>query len=118
MATVYLARDLKHDRAVAVKVLRPDFSTGPGSDRFLREVQVAARLNHPHIVTLFDSGESDGRLYYVMLYVEGESLRQRLLREKELPVDEAIAITRQAAAALEYAHALGLVHRDIKPENI
>lgn len=118
MATVYLARDLKHDREVALKVLRPELSAVLGSDRFLNEIRIAAQLDHPHILTLIDSGEADGLLYYVLPYVRGESLRKRLDRERQLSVDEALAITRQVAGALDYAHAKGVVHRDVKPENI
>ncbi|MFN0179032.1 MAG: protein kinase domain-containing protein [Gemmatimonadales bacterium] len=118
MATVYLARDLKHDRDVAVKVLRPELAATLGSDRFLREIQIAAKLSHPHIVPLFDSAEDDGRLLYVMPYLAGESLRERLDRDRRLPVAEATEIARQVASALAYAHGQGVVHRDIKPENI
>lgn len=118
MATVFLARDLKHQRQVALKVLRPDLATSLGSERFLREVQIAAALMHPHILPVHDSGEANGLLYYVMPFVAGESLRGRLDREKQLPIDEAIEITREVADALAYAHAQGVVHRDIKPENI
>jgi len=118
MATVYLAQDLKHDRKVAVKVLRPELSAILGAERFLNEIKVTANLQHPHILALYDSGEADTFLYYVMPYVEGESLRQRLDREQQLPVDEALRITEQVAAALDYAHRQGVVHRDIKPANI
>jgi serine/threonine-protein kinase len=118
MATVYLADDLKHHRKVAIKVLRPELGYVLGPDRFAREIRIAAALNHPHILPLHDLGEADGLLFYVMPYVRGESLRQRLSREKQLGVDEAIGIARQIAAALEHAHAHGLIHRDIKPENI
>ena len=118
MATVYVAHDVKHRRPVAVKVLRPELAAVLGPARFLREVEIAARLNHPHILPLYDSGEADGYLFYVMPYVAGESLRQRLAREKQLPVDEALTITRQVAAALSHAHAQNVVHRDVKPENI
>ncbi len=118
MAIVYLARDLKHSRRVAVKVLRPELATSLGAERFLREINVAAGLSHPNIVPLYDSGEADDLLYYVMPYVEGESLRDRLERERQLPIDEAIGIARQVASALDCAHAKGVVHRDIKPENI
>jgi TolB-like protein/tetratricopeptide (TPR) repeat protein len=118
MATVYLARDLRHEREVALKVLRPGLAAALGSDRFLREIKTTAQLAHPHILPLHDSGEAAGFLYYVMPYVEGESLRDRLTREKQLPLDDALRITREVADALGYAHALGLVHRDIKPENI
>jgi len=118
MATVYLARDLKHDREVALKVLRPELSAVLGVDRFLNEIRIAAQLDHPHILTLIDSGEADGLLYYVLPYVRGESLRKRLDHERQLSVDDALAITRQVASALDYAHAKGVVHRDVKPENI
>jgi len=118
MATVYLASDRKHHRRVAIKVLRPEIAAALGPERFLREIDTAARLNHPHILPLHDSGEVDGLLYYVMPYVEGETLRQRLNRESQLPLDDALRITREVADALGYAHGLGLVHRDIKPENI
>ena len=118
MATVHLARDVKHDREVALKVLRPDLSAVIGAERFLAEVRITARLDHPHILTLIDSGVADGLLYYVLPYVRGESLRARLSREKQLGLDEALSITRQVASALEYAHKQGVVHRDIKPENI
>jgi serine/threonine-protein kinase len=118
MATVYLALDRKHDRRVAIKVLRPELAAGLGADRFVREIEIAARLSHPHILPLFDSGEAGGFLYYVMPYVEGESLRDRLAREGRIPVDEAIRLTDQIASALAYAHERGVIHRDIKPGNI
>jgi eukaryotic-like serine/threonine-protein kinase len=118
MATVYLARDLRHDREVALKVLRPDLAAILGAERFLNEVRITARLDHPHIVTLIDSGESDGFLWYVLPYIRGESLRARLEREGQLGLEEALAITRQIAGALDYAHQHGVIHRDIKPENI
>ncbi len=118
MATVYLANDVKHHRKVAVKVLRPELASAIGPDRFLREIEIVAKLNHPHILALYDSGEADGFLFYVMPYVKGESLRQRLHREKLLPIEEAISVTRHAASALDHAHAHGVIHRDIKPENI
>jgi serine/threonine protein kinase len=118
MATVYLARDLKHDRLVALKVLHPELAATLGPERFLREVQLTARLQHPHILPVHDSGEAAGQLWYTMPYVEGESLRQRLLREKRLPLDKALRIARDVLAALAYAHEHGIVHRDIKPENI
>jgi serine/threonine-protein kinase len=118
MATVYLADDLKHHRKVAIKVLRPEVGHLLGSDRFTREIRVAAALNHPHILPLYDSGEVDGLLFYVMPYVRGESLRQRLDREKQLPVPDVLRIAGQVGAALDHAHANGLIHRDIKPENI
>jgi len=118
MATVYLAEDLKHERRVALKVLRPELAAVLGPERFLREVKIAAQLTHPHILPLHDSGNADGFLYYVMPYVEGESLRDRLNREKQLPLDDALQISREVADALSYAHAHGVIHRDIKPENI
>jgi serine/threonine-protein kinase len=117
MATVYLANDRKHQRQVAVKVLRPELELG-GPDRFVREVGIAAQLSHPHILALYDSGSADGVLFYVMPFIKGESLRQRLDRERQLPVDVAVGIARQVAFALGYAHAQGVIHRDIKPENI
>src|SRR5438094_2669060 len=118
MATVYLARDLKHGRPVAIKVLRPEIAAAVGPERFLREIEVAARLTHPHILPLHDSGQAGGSLYYVMPYIEGESLRDRLEREGQLPLEEALRITREVASALSYAHGHDVVHRDIKPENI
>jgi len=118
MATVYLAKDLKHDRDVALKILRADLSAVLGGDRFLNEVRITARLDHPHILTLIDSGEAGGVFYYVLPLVRGESLRAKLEREKQLGLDEALSITRQIASALDYAHKQGVVHRDIKPENI
>ncbi len=118
MATVYLAHDLKHDRDVALKVLRPELAAVLGRARFLAEIHLTARLDHPHILTLIDSGESDGFLWYVVPFVRGESLRQKLEREKQLGVDEALAITKQVAGALEHAHQHGVIHRDLKPENI
>jgi hypothetical protein len=118
MATVYLARDLKHDREVALKVLRPELTAILGRERFLNEVRLTAKLDHPHILTLIDSGETDGLLWYVLPLIRGESLRQRLQRERQLGVEDALAITRQIASALEYAHARGVIHRDIKPENV
>jgi serine/threonine protein kinase/tetratricopeptide (TPR) repeat protein len=118
MAVVYLARDLKHDRLVALKVLRPELAASIGAERFLREIQIAAKLSHPSILTLIESGEADGQLYYVMPYIEGESLRDRLNREPQLPIEDAVSISREVAEALDHAHAQGVVHRDIKPENI
>ena len=118
MATVYLAEDVKHHRRVAVKVLRPDLAVSLGSDRFLREIEVAARLQHPHILGVLDSGDADGFFYYVMPYVEGETLRDRIARSGELPVPEAVRLLGEIAEALAVAHNGGVVHRDIKPENI
>ncbi len=118
MATVYLAHDVKHDRPVALKVLRPDLAAVIGAQRFLAEIKVTANLQHPHIVTLIDSGESDGTLWYVLPYIRGESLRDRLNRERQLGVDDTLTMARQIASALDYAHAQGVIHRDIKPENI
>ncbi len=118
MATVYLATDPKHHRQVAVKVLRPDLAATLGPTRFLREIEIAAQLQHPHILPLLDSGEADGFLYYVMPYVEGESLRERLTRQRELPVAEAVRLLRDVIDALSYAHGRGVVHRDIKPDNV
>jgi hypothetical protein len=118
MATVYLARDLKHDRNVALKVLRPELSASLGSERFLREIGIAAGLTHPHIVPVHDSGSADGLLFYVMPFVEGPSLRQRLAREGELPVADAVRILGEIADAMSLAHRHGIVHRDLKPENV
>ena len=118
MATVYLAEDLKLHRKVALKVLRPELAAALGPERFLREIEIAAKLHHPHILPLHDSGEVDGFLYYVMPYVEGESLRDRLNREKQLPLDDALQLAREVADALSYAHSHDVIHRDIKPENI
>jgi serine/threonine protein kinase/tetratricopeptide (TPR) repeat protein len=118
MATVFLAKDLKHERSVAIKVLRPELSASLGGDRFLREIRVAATLQHPNILGLYDSGETEGLLYYVMPFVEGESLRDRLDKEQQLPIHDALRITRESAEALQYAHEHHIIHRDIKPENI
>jgi len=118
MATVFLARDTRQDRPVALKVLHPDLAAAVGSARFRREIRLATQLAHPHIVPLYDSGDADGQLYYVMPLVSGESLRQRLDREQQLPVGEALRITCEVASALDYAHRKGVVHRDVKPENI
>jgi eukaryotic-like serine/threonine-protein kinase len=118
MATVYLARDLRHNRRVALKVLKPELGAVLGVERFLAEIEVTANLQHPNLLPLFDSGEANGLLFYVMPYVEGESLRHRLEREKQLPVDEAVRIATGIASALEHAHARGVIHRDLKPENI
>src|SRR5215212_656148 len=118
MATVYLAQDIRHDRRVAVKVLRPELAAVIGAERFLAEIKLTANLQHPHILPLFDSGEADGFLFYVMPFVEGDTLRDRLNREKQLAVPDAMRIADEVAAALDYAHRHGVVHRDIKPENI
>ena len=118
MATVFLAKDVKHDREVAIKVLHPELSATIGGDRFEREIKLAAKLQHPNILGLYDSGEADGLLYYVMPFVKGEAVRDRIDREGQLPVDDAIQITLEVADALGYAHVQGIVHRDIKPENI
>ena len=118
MATVHLAEDLKHGRRVAIKVLHPELSAVIGAGRFLAEIKVTANLQHPHILGLIDSGEADGLLYYVMPYIAGESLRARLVRDRQLPVEEAVRLSREVASALDYAHRQGVVHRDIKPENI
>jgi serine/threonine-protein kinase len=118
MAIVYLAEDLRHGRKVAIKVLHPELSAVLGGERFLAEIKVTANLQHPHILGLIDSGEAGGLLYYVMPFVAGESLRSRLVRERQLPVEEALRLTREVASALDYAHRQGVVHRDIKPENI
>src|SRR5215218_1896435 len=118
MATVYLAQDIRHGRPVAVKVLRPELAAVIGAERFLAEIKLTANLQHPHILPLFDSGEADGYLFYVMPFVEGETLRDRITREKQLPIGDAVRITTEVASALDYAHRRGVVHRDIKPENI
>ncbi len=118
MATVYLAHDVRHDRKVALKVLRPELAAVLGGERFLSEIKTTANLQHPHILPLHDSGEADGMVFYVMPYVEGESLRDRLTREKQLPVEEAVRLAREVLSALDYAHRKNVVHRDIKPENI
>src|ERR1043166_4156776 len=118
MATVYLAHDLKHERQVAVKVLRPELAAVLGGARFLSEISVTANLQHPNLLPLFDSGRAGDFLYYVMPFVEGETLRARLERERQLPVDEVIRIVTLLAGALDYAHARGVIHRDLKPENI
>ncbi len=118
MAVVYLARDVKHDRPVALKVMRPELSASLGAGRFLREIGIAAKLSHPHILALYDSGEADGLLYYVMPFVEGESLRDLLDREQQLSLEDSVRITREVAEALSQAHSYGIIHRDIKPENI
>ena len=118
MATVYLAEDLKHKRHVAIKVLRAELAAVIGAERFVTEITTTANLQHPHILALHDSGAADGFLYYVMPYVEGESLRDRLSREKQLPIADAVRIAGEVASALDYAHRQGVIHRDIKPENI
>jgi eukaryotic-like serine/threonine-protein kinase len=118
MATVYLAEDLKHKRRVAIKVLKPELAAVLGAERFVQEITTTASLSHPHILPLFDSGEAGGFLYYVMPYIQGETIRERLNRETQLSVDEAVRITREIADALDYAHRNGVIHRDIKPENL
>ncbi len=118
MATVYLAQDIKHDRKVAVKVLRPELGAVIGAERFLSEIKTTANLQHPHILGLIDSGDADGLLYYVMPFVKGETVRDRISREKQLPVADAVRIATEVAGALDYAHRQGVIHRDIKPENI
>ena len=124
MAVVYLAEDLKHHRQVAIKVVRPELAGVLGAERFLREIEIAAGLHHPHILPLYDSGEArpasgdTGVLFYVMPYVDGQSLRDRLNRERQLPIDEALRIAREVADALSYAHGRGIVHRDDKPDNL
>ncbi len=118
MATVYLAEDLKHGRRVAIKVLRPELTAMLGEERFLNEIRVTAQLQHPNIVPLYDSGATAGLLYYVMPFIEGESVRDRIDREGPLPVSDAVAIARAIASALAYAHQRGVIHRDIKPANI
>ena len=118
MATVYLAHDIKHDRQVAIKVLKPELAAVLGADRFVVEIKTTAALQHPHILPLFDSGSADGFLFYVMPYVQGETLRDKLSRETQLGIDAAVRITRDVADALDYAHRHGVIHRDIKPENI
>jgi len=118
MATVYLASDVRHHRQVAVKVLRPDLAAALGPERFLREIDIAANLTHPHILPLHDSGEADGFLYYVMPYIKGHTLRDRIEKEGELPVSEAVRFIREVTDALAFAHSQGVVHRDIKPDNV
>ena len=118
MATVFLAEDLKHGRQVAIKVMLPEMAAAIGHDRFLREIEIAARLTHPHILPLHDSGAADGQLFYVMPYIEGESLADRLAQKKQLSLEESLRLTREIASALNHAHQHGLVHRDIKPANI
>ena len=116
MATVYLAQDVRHKRPVALKVLHPALAQTVGPERFLREIETAARLQHPHILTVYDSGEAAGQLWFTMPYVEGEWLRDRLRREKQLPLEDALRIATESARALDYAHRHDVVHRDIKPE--
>src|SRR5438552_214182 len=118
MATVYLARDLRHDRQVALKLLDPELGAVLGVERFLSEITVTAKLQHPNLLPLFDSGEANGLLFYVMPYVDGESLRAKLAREKQLSVDESLRLTVAIAGALDYAHRHGVIHRDLKPENV
>ena len=118
MATVYLAHDVKHDRKVALKVLKPELGAVLGAERFLSEIKVTAKLQHPNLLPLFDSGEANGLLYYVMPFVEGETLRARLDREKQLRVEAAVGIATGVSYALAYAHERGIIHRDLKPENI
>src|SRR4051794_40522927 len=118
MATIYLARDLKHGRHVALKIMHSELAAAVGTERFLHEIRVTGELQHPHILPLFDSGTVDGLLYYVMPWVDGESLGERIAREKRLPVDQAVRITIEVALALDYAHGRGVIHRDVKPNNI
>jgi serine/threonine-protein kinase len=118
MATVYLARDLKHNRQVAIKVMRPEVAAAVGGEEFLREIAIAGRLQHPNILMVLDSGEADGRLYYVMPFVQGETLKSRLARETQLPIDDALQISREVASALGYAHSQEVIHHDITPDNI
>src|SRR5262245_61250541 len=118
MATVYLAQDIRHDRKVALKVLKPELSAVLGGDRFIVEIKTTASLQHPHILPLFDSGSAEGHLFYVMPFIEGETLRSKLRRETQFGIEEALRITRDVADALDYAHRHGVIHRDIKPENI
>src|SRR5438477_7149373 len=118
MATVYLAQDLRHNRNVALKVLKPEFAEALGAKRFLKEIEVTANLQHPHILPLYDSGNASGVLFYVMPLMRGESLRERLARDKRLSVNETVHLVRQIVGALDFAHRQGILHRDIKPENI
>src|SRR3569832_1238799 len=118
MATVYLAEDLKHERKVALKLLKPELAAVLGADRFVQEIKTTAALQHPHILPLFDSGTADGFLFYVMPYIQGETLREKLNRETQLGVPEAVRLAGEVADALDYAHRHGVIHRDIKPENI
>ena len=117
-AVVYLARDLRHDRPVALKVLHAEIAASLGAERFEREIKLAARLQHPHILGVFDSGDAGGRLWFTMPFIEGESLRDKLKREGQLPIADAVGIAREVADALDYAHRQGVIHRDIKPENV
>ncbi|HSR15849.1 MAG TPA: serine/threonine-protein kinase, partial [Gemmatimonadales bacterium] len=117
MATVYLAHDLKHDRRVALKVLKPELAAVLGAERFVQEIKTTAALQHPNILPLFDSGTADSFLYYVMPYIQGETIREKLNRETQFDIDEAVRITTEVAGALEHAHQQGVIHRDIKPEN-
>src|SRR5689334_13589524 len=118
MATVYLAHDVRHNRKVAIKVMDPELAALIGAARFLKEIETTANLQHPHILPLFDSGQVEGTVFYVMPYVPGESLRSRLTRETQLPVSDAIRIATEVAAGLDYAHRHGVIHRDIKPDNV
>src|SRR6187401_1723754 len=118
MATVYLAHDLKHERQVAIKTLKPELAAVLGAERFIVEIKTTAALQHPHILPLFDSGEADGFLYHVMPYIQGETIREKLNRETQFAIDDAVRIAREVADALDYAHRHGVIHRDIKPENI
>ena len=118
MATVYIAKDIKHRRDVAVKVLRPDLAAMIGTERFLKEIEISASLTHPHIVPLYDSGEANGQLFYVMPFIKGESLRSLLLRDKRLSQEAAVSLIAPVVDAVGYAHRNGLLHRDLKPENI
>ena len=118
MATVYLAEDLRHERKVALKVLKPELAAVVGAERFLTEIKTTANLQHPHILALFDSSQAESFLYYVMPFVEGESLRERLDRDHQLPIDEAVGIATNMAEALDYAHRQGVIHRDVKPANV
>jgi len=118
MATVYLARDVRHDRPVALKLLHAELAATLGPERFQREIRMAARLQHPHILTVHDSGDAGGQLWFTMPFVEGESLRDRLRRERQLPINDAVRIAREAASALDYAHRHDIIHRDVKPENL
>src|SRR4051812_43062207 len=118
MATVYIAHDVRHDRSVAIKILRPELAAAIGAERFLAEIRTTANLQHPNILALFDSGHAGSLLYYVMPFIEGETLRDRLDREKQLPVADAVRIATEVASALDYAHRHGVIHRDIKPSNI